>query len=392
MKKARLSFVFVLIALILLPASAAFAADGDAPSPTETPPEAVTESSAEIAVTGDIMALSAQIKSAHEKGGGYNFDYVFKRVKPILSGADLAIGNLETPVAGSAFPYTSGSSRNGYPVLNAPEAFAGAVKRAGYDIVSTANNHCLDYGEKGLKNTLDAIKRSGLKSTGTFKTKEARGTPLIEEVKGIKICVLAYTDRTNHREYTLSPSKRAYMFNRLSAGRVTGDIAKARKNGAELVIVMVHWGTEDAARSNSAQRSMAKKIAKAGADIIIGAHPHVLQETARITAQTPYGKKNCFVAYSLGNFVSSMTETRYTDTAILKFTVRKNAEGKVWVDAVKGISATTFSSYGGKRFAVLPYYRTRDFTSSAAVVAKLRSSFKRVSGKLKSKYLDMVTG
>jgi len=261
MKKTRWIFCALLAALMILPSSMAYA-EGETPDPAGP-------KSAELVVVGDLMALSSQIRSARKSG--YDFRYAFKYVKPIISGADLAIGNFETPVAGGKYPYCSGKRRNGYPLLNAPETYAAAVADAGFDVVSTANNHSLDYGEKGLLNTLAVLKKYGIATAGTYATPQERALPLIKDVNGIKIAVLAYTNRTNKGERRLSKAKRAYMYNLLTprtTGIVAKDIKTAKDAGAEIVIVMVHWGSENTRRINSAQRTMAAKIAAAGADII----------------------------------------------------------------------------------------------------------------------------
>jgi poly-gamma-glutamate synthesis protein (capsule biosynthesis protein) len=347
--------------------------------------------SAEIVFTGDIMALAGQLNGARVKGGGYNFSHVFKYVTPIISKADLAIGNLETQIAGSGFKTTDKKKYDhGYPYINAPDSYLQAVCDAGFDVLSTANNHSLDCGEKGLVNTLDAIKKLGMLSTGTFKTKSDRDTPLITEVKGIKFAILSYTFSVNHHEGKLKGEKRSYMVNRLNTGVITKDIAAARKNGADVVIVMPHWGKEGSTKSNAFQKKTAAAIAKAGADLIIGSHPHVIQNTASFVSDTPYGKKTCFVAYSMGNFVSSMGSARNHDSLLLKFRVDMDEDGKVTIGKAQGISAYTFSSFNGKKYLVLPYYNTTTFTDSAKVLKILKNSHNRTSKRLDTKRVTML--
>lgn len=373
MRTLRACLCLLFLCIFLFPAATAYAQD---------------ENTVEVAVAGDLMALSAQLKSAYVKDRGYDFNYAFRYAAPILKGADLCIGNLETPVAGKDYGYTNGKSKNGYPWLNAPEAYLDAVKEAGFDVLGTANNHALDCGVQGVLNTLDAIEKKGMLSTGTYKTTETKNTPLITEVKGIKFAVLCYTQWTNSRDKKIPADKR-YILNKLNITAVKNDIEKSKVNGADVVIVLVHWGSEGKTRSNASQKNMAKAIAAAGADIIIGSHPHVLQETAVLSTNTPYGAKSCFVAYSLGNFVGSMCATNNKDAAVLKFTVKKDGQGIIRIGKPDCI-ATYTTSFANKRFVVLPYYQAGGFTNSAAVLKSLNSSFKRTAKKLNANNINMV--
>ncbi len=238
-------------------------------------------------------------------------------------------------------------------------------------------------------NTLAAIKKMGMLSTGTYKTKEARDTPLIVEAKGIKFAFLSYTFSVNHHESRVSKAKRGFMVNKLNTAVIAKDIKRARKNGADVVAVMLHWGKEGAAKNNAYQRNAAKAVAKAGADLIIGSHPHVVQGTAIIKSDTPYGKKTCFVAYSMGNFVSGMGASRNRDSLILKFQVKKSAGGKISIGKAQGI-AVNISSFKGKRFTPLPYYKAGNFTDSKKVLQVLKGTYSRISKRLDTKRVKML--
>lgn len=145
-----------------------------------------------LVAVGDIMMHKEEIEGGKVPGTNtYNFDYMFKHIKPYIENADLAIGNLETPLAGKERGYT------GYPAFNAPEQLAIALKNTGFDVLTTANNHSLDRHYQGVAHTLKVLDEVGLAHTGTARTKEEQDKVLIQEVKGIKIAFMAYTYGTN---------------------------------------------------------------------------------------------------------------------------------------------------------------------------------------------------
>lgn len=290
---------------------------------------------AEILCVGDLMALGAQISAAktHDE---YDFKYVFEDVSTFISGADAAIGNLETQIAGSEYGYTK-TGVPGTPVLNAPEEYLEALKYAGFDILVTANNHSADKGADGIKNTVAAVKEYGFATTG-MSDEEL----LIYEVNGIMLGVLSYTDILNTGR---GNSKIEALVNIYSKERMQADISKLKEQGAEFVIVYIHWGKENINIQNDKQESMAKDIAEAGADIIIGSHPHALQPIDKIVCEDG---REVIVAYSLGNFVSSMPREMNKQNAMLCFTIERKPGGKVEMKNLRYLP-----TYTGKKFKVI---------------------------------------
>jgi len=333
---------------------------------------------ATIMVVGDLLCLGAQI-SAAKKGSSYEFDYCFDEIRDTISSADLAIGNLETLVA-DGYPYTSTSSKkssatpapsdsgapeppeepaasppsdgeattpssaglakrisppvaaapaletetpaaspssSGNPRINAPESFLTAVLGAGFDVLTNANNHIYDYGADGLIKTMNKLDEYGVPHTGAYAEPEDK-KPLIVDVKGIKLSVLAYTNVLNNKPN----SRNAYMVDRYKEELVADDIQAAREAGADYIIVCVHWGNEHTHKPTSGQRKMAAFIANAGADIILGAHPHCTQPFESI--ETERGAVP--VLYSLGNFISSMGQTIHKDGVIVSMVLEKAAD------------------------------------------------------------------
>lgn len=316
MKKRRLA-LFLCIVFLFPTFTAAHA---------KAPEKAQKSSSAQIIFAGDLMALGGQINTARTKMG-YDFKPAFAKVRSIIRSADYAIGNLETPVAGKKYGYTK-TGQKGTPVLNAPKAYLDAVKWAGFGCVVTANNHCLDKGEAGLKNTLAALDKKKLLHTGTFRTKKEKQKNTIIDVNSIRVGVLSYSTIFNGKQGKLSKAKRSYMINPYSAAKAKKEI-RALKKKADVVVVYMHWGVENTNFHNKTQEKMAKELAKSGADLIIGSHPHMLQKISSISVKIDGKTKKVPVAYSLGNFVSSMPRPGNRDSVLYRVTFKKDASGAV---------------------------------------------------------------
>ena len=256
---------------------------------------------------GDIMGHSPQITSAKTTTGQYDYFPCFKYVKPILDGADIAIGNLELTLPGKP-PYT------GYPMFRSPDALATGLKSAGFDILVTSNNHSNDAHGLGVTNTIETLRKEGFLQTGTFKNQRDRDAlyPLMIYKNGFKIALLNYTYDTNGL-----PTEAPTIVNRIDNQQIAVDLAEARARKPHYIIVVMHWGLEYQLTENAVQREQAKFLIQNGADMIIGAHPHVVQpiRTERVTM--PDGSvKEALVVYSLGNFISNQKQPN-TDGGIL---------------------------------------------------------------------------
>ena len=254
------------------------------------------------------MGHAPQIKSA-EVVAGKKYDYTpcFKFVKPILERADLAIGNLELTLPGKP-PY------NGYPMFRSPDDLAGALKDAGFDILVTANNHSNDSRGAGVVSTINTLRELGFYQTGTFKNATDRGNtyPLMMYRNNFKLAFLNYTYGTNG-----VPTDAPTIVNLIDTVQIKKDLAEARARKPHFIIVVMHWGLEYQLTENAEQRSLAKFLIRHGADMVIGAHPHVVQpiRTERVTM--PDGSaKEVIVVYSLGNFISNQQQPN-TDGGIL---------------------------------------------------------------------------
>lgn len=267
-----------------------------------------------FAFTGDLMCHGSQYEAVSQGNDMYDFRPAFAGVKPFLSAADVMIGNLETVLAGNGKNYKS------YPQFNTPNAYADALKDAGFDIIVTVNNHTYDQGKDGVLRTLDELdKRNFTGVLGTYRTQEAQDEIKVFEKNGIKYSVLAYTQFSN---ITLRESD-SYLFQLIDTVKVGQDIKKARKQGAEIVMIHYHWGAEYLAEPNAYQRVITEKTIELGADVIIGGHPHVIQPLKKYKTQNNATLDSGIVAYSMGNFYSGQRKRFRHNGAILWLEMEK---------------------------------------------------------------------
>jgi len=259
------------------------------------PPPACQPTFVDIGLTGDVMVHGMQLKAAKQPDGSYSMDGVFDPIAPVLSAPDIMLANLETNIAGEDLEYT------GYPRFNSPPTVLEELKGARVDHLQTANNHCLDRNLKGLTRTLHNVEKFGFTHSGTYASALARQTPwqLLEFEGGLQVAVLGYTYGTE------SPMPDEFWWVAyFKQQTVELDILAARAAGADLVIVGVHWGREYRPAPEPFQVDLAKEWVEAGADIIWGHHPHVIQPVEVIRRDD----RDALVFYSFGNFVSNQRD------------------------------------------------------------------------------------
>ncbi len=305
-------------------------------------------STIKISVVGDLMCHSVQYNYARVEGDSFDFNPVYSEVKKYISSADFAFANFETVTAGK----TKGFS--GYPFFNSPDEYVPALFNAGFDLLTTSNNHSLDRGEFGIKRTIDVIKKNGLKYNGTFLNQDDRDSIRIFNVCGIKIAFLAYSYGTNGNPI---PAGKNYLINLINKDLIKNDVKHARKFGAELVLVHYHFGEEYKREPVQSQIDVVKNTIESGADFIIGGHPHVIEPT--IFFKTNNAKIDTgFAAYSLGNFVSNQRK-RYSDAGvILNLYISKNfTTDSVYLSDVTFIPTYVFkgtTERGRREYIVFP--------------------------------------
>lgn len=281
-----------------------------------TQPVRNDETSVNISLVGDIMIHSDQLAYAYDyKSRSYSFAGIFDEIKNSLSSADLTIGNLETTLAGKNQTYS------GFPKFNSPEQILTALKDAGFDVLTTANNHSMDRNQYGVLKTIENLDAVNLKHTGTFSSVQERLDTLILDIKGIKIALLAYTYGTNGLPV---PPEKKYLVNLFNLNTLRQDILKARQDGADIVMVCPHFGIEYQQIPDKAKLRLVEELFVAGADIVAGSHPHVLQPMGR--RDLPKKSRGLFVAYSLGNFIASQRIKGTDSGVILNLQLVKNTD------------------------------------------------------------------
>jgi len=273
---------------------------------------------------GDIMSHDLQIQSAYnKKTGKYDFSTEFEHIKPIIKDVDAVVGNLEVTLAGP--PY------KGYPMFSSPDQMAIDIKNAGINYLVTANNHINDRGIAGFMRTLDVLDSIGFKHTGTFRNVEdkTKRHPMIIEEKGWKIALFNYTYGINGDVY--DPKM---IINEIDSAQIIYDLTEAQKQKYDAIIVFFHWGDEYKRNSNLKQQKLAKLCFENGVNVVIGAHPHVIEEMGKYTFTTSSGiKKDALVAYSLGNYVANYGSRRYTNGgALMRFSLDKLPDGQIKIE------------------------------------------------------------
>lgn len=242
-----------------------------------------------IEANGDLLIHSPVWQRAQQLAGGSGYDFapLLRYLKPYVASADLAICHVETPMT-SAPP-------TGYPVFNAPPALARAIRQTGWDVCDTASNHSLDQGQAGIASTAAALDRAHIRHTGSFARPAGRRRTLIVRVKGVRVAFLAYAEMTNG-----IPLPHPWSVNLAHADRILADARRARRRGAQVVIVNLHWGTEDVSAPDAFQRQLANRLTRSRAiTAVVGQHVHVVQPIARVNGR--------IVVFGEGNLLSNQT-------------------------------------------------------------------------------------
>lgn len=264
-----------------------------------------------VMLTGDLMCdFKFQDALYNSKTKKFNFNNTFRFVKPLFSKADIVVGNLEGNCA-SGFPLSRKRHKyRGKPYLNGPYSYLTALKKAGFDGLVMANNHNCDTYKTGIKQTVRAVEKAGFKHTGLYSSSKDKHYFIIKR-NGIKVAFLSYAIYFNTLEDSLSKTNQKIMLSAYSKSKAAKEIKKARE---------------------------------AGADYIVGSHAHVLQKAAVINCD---GRKvHC--VYGMGNFTGKLTNRATRESAILRLTLKKKANGRTVLSYEKIIPCymVDSSSYG----------------------------------------------
>ncbi len=267
-----------------------------------------------LTFVGDAMQHGPQIEAAQQPDGSFDYTPCFQHIAADIADADFAVANLECPLAGK--PY------QGYPNFSAPDEFAEHLRNSGFDFIITANNHCLDRRDAGLRHTVKQLDKLQMPHAGTYVNAQERAKqcPHIVDVDGMKLAIMSYTYGTNGIKI-----QKDVVVDYIDREKISADIAKAKQLKADMICVCVHWGVEYKLIPEKSQYELADFLADQGVDIIIGSHPHVVQPMEiRINQKTG---KRVLIAYSLGNFISNQNGTNSRGGAMVKVQVRFDIYG-----------------------------------------------------------------
>ena len=293
------------ILLILLPA---LICQGCSPADKPQADALKEETRVSITAVGDFVMHMPLVNAAYKsEQSKYDFKPMFSGVEKYLAGADFTLANLETRLAGPERGYS------GYPKFNTPAELAGDMKALGIDMVTTANNHSMDMGKDGIITTIDNLDRAGLLHIGTYRSQEERDQPFTVDIKGIRLGFLNYTQSTNGIPV---PASSPYLANTIERAQILKDIANLKDRKPDLIIACIHFGTEYLQEPNEFQRTLTRELFEQGVDMVLGSHVHVLQPMEAQKISIDGREKDCFVIYSMGNFISNQ-RWRYSDCGVI---------------------------------------------------------------------------
>jgi poly-gamma-glutamate synthesis protein (capsule biosynthesis protein) len=331
-----------------------------------------------LVATGDVL-LHEELweqarRDAPPAAGDEAMDFapMLAAIRPQVSGADVALCHLETPLAPDGGPY------RGYPSFSGPPEIIPALKATGYDACTTGSNHTFDAGAAGVDRTLDALDAGGLAHAGSARSAVEAARTTIVDAGGTKVAVVSYTYGFNGSSY---PGGDRWRANVIDADRIRTAARQARKRGAEIVVVALHWGTEYRHDPNAQQRELAPELARSpDIDVLIGHHAHVVQPIERIG--------RTWVVYGLGNLLAwhSTPGPANAEGLLVRFTFTEQPDAGAGGESGNGRFAATAAEYEPLLVArdapirlldVREALETRSYGSSSA--ARLRTALLRTT-------------
>lgn len=337
--------------------------DGDENKPDKNDDTVIT---ATIVATGDILPHNP-LRRAYYDGNTHDFNGIYTYITDYVSEADFAVANLETTLAGedNGYPYS------GYPQFNCPDSMVDALKNAGFDMLLTANNHSSDTGAAGITRTIETVRAKGLLNIGTrLSSDEPRY--LVQDINGIKVGMVCYTygqidDATGRISVNGIPvsASQTENINAFDATKLKKfytemetNIAGMKADGAEAIVLFIHWGVEYQTKQNSEQEEIAQKMCDMGVDVIVGGHPHVIQPVDLLVSNTD-AEHTTLCVYSVGNAVSNQRiehmnlKTGHTEDGMLfSFTFEKDADGEVELSDAEILPTWVYLNYG--KYYIIP--------------------------------------
>jgi poly-gamma-glutamate capsule biosynthesis protein CapA/YwtB (metallophosphatase superfamily) len=343
------------VALLLAGCSASGAGQPKTPAPAETaetsaasPARPPARRRFTFVATGDVLLhqplwAQAERDAAAAGRSGLDFAPLLARVRPVIAGADLALCHLETPLARAGGPFS------GYPAFAAPPQIVPALRATGFDACSTASNHTFDQGAEGVDRTLKALDANRIAHTGSARTAAEATRTTIVEAAGARVALLSYTYGFNGIP---APGGDRWRANLIDAGAIQDAARQARRRGADVVVLSMHWGQEYSPEPSAQQLDLAPRLARSpDIDLIIGHHAHVVQPIQKI------GKT--WVVYGLGNLLAwhQTPGAANAEGLLVRFTFEESGAGRF---------AVAKAEYQPVMVARDPPVRVLDVTSALA--------------------------
>lgn len=296
-----------------------------------------------------------------ENEGEYDFSHAYAGVAGLLDNADITVLNQETLICGDEYGLST------YPCFNSPEALGEYMAELGVDVFTIANNHTLDKGEKGLRDCLGYYDEHGFVRVGAYIDRSDRENIRTVEANGVVVSFLSYTEILNGLSLSGETS--------LEIGRtqdmevIKAEIGAAREI-SDICVVSLHWGLENSSETEDYQRNAARELGEAGADVIIGNHPHVLRE---IEVFENSDGRETICAYSLGNFISAQSVGTNLIGGILNFEVSLGTEEAKTPARIENMEFIPIVTHYDTNYANVRLYRLSDYSADLAAAHGVRA-------------------
>ena len=339
--------------------------------------EVPTEYEARLFMVGDALIHSSIYQDAKNSDGSYDFRSMLELIKPIALKYDLKYYNQETILGGATLGYSN------YPRFNSPQEVGDAFIDAGFNLVSLATNHTMDKGEIGVINSVNYWNsKEGVVYSGQWLSQEERDKISVYEVNGIKYAFFSYTTWTNGLN---TPVGKEYLNNVYSDEKAKADIDKVR-DLVDVIIVAMHWGTEYSHGVSQSQTNIANYLSSLGVNLIIGAHPHVVEPVEYINN----GKT--LVIYSLGNFISDQVGIERLTGLMMEVTIKKvvDVDDSVSVSIINPKAELIYTKSNNSRnrdFMVYPYSQLNN-----TILPNYMSYYEKYKQIVSSRYPELVWG
>lgn len=333
---------------------------------------------AKMFMVGDALIHQSVYYNAGQNGNGYDFKPMIELIKPISSSYDLAYYNQETILGGTSLGLSH------YPRFNSPQEVGDAMIDAGFNVISLATNHTMDKGEAGVLASVNYWNsKKDVVTSGQWSSYEERDKVRVYEKNNIKYAFFSYTTLTNGLN---TPYGKDYLNNVYSDSKAKNDIEKV-KDKVDVIIVAMHWGVEYSMNVSSEQERIANYLSNLGVDLIIGAHPHVVEAVEYIND----GKT--FVIYSLGNFISGQIGVDKLTGLMMEVTIRKEVDtrGNTKVSIINPKADLIYTRYNMNsnnwNFKVFPYSQLND-----NILPSYKSYYEKYKAVVSSRYPELQWG